>query len=123
MGGWEVCYLGSFNECPPIIYSPILLSSLLIYLQSMITLDEKIAHLEACLSEGGLSYADSFKSDIAMFLGEFDRSNAKLHFLERLNTEEQISEWVNRLTSRIVLKYDEESEQLSEFIYDVVENG
>jgi hypothetical protein len=86
----------------------------------MLTLNEKISHLETCLSEGGLSYADSFKSDIAMFFGEFDKSNAKLHFLERLTSEEQISEWVNRLTSRIVLKYDEESEQLSEFIYDYI---
>ena len=84
----------------------------------MITLDEKISHLETCLSEGGMSYADSFKTDIAIFLGDFDTGNAKLHFLERLNTEEQISEWVNKLTSRIVLKYEEESEQLSEFIYD-----
>ena len=85
----------------------------------MITKAEKIAHLETCLREGG-SYADSFKADIAIFLGEFNAFNPKLDFLEGLTSEEQISEWVNRLTSRIVMKFDEESEQLGELVYEYI---
>jgi hypothetical protein len=88
----------------------------------MITKAEKIAHLETCLREGG-SYADSFKADIAIVLGDFDTTNTHLDFLDGLMSKEQISEWVNRLTSRIVMKFDEESEQLGEFVYDYITNG
>lgn len=89
----------------------------------MITKSEKIAHLETCLSEVGESYADSFKTDIAIVLGEFNVFNPNLHFLDGLTSKEQITEWVNRLTSRIVMKFDEEREQLGEFIQDYVANG
>ena len=86
----------------------------------MITKAEKIAHLETCLSDVGESYADSFKADIAIVLGEFNPSNTMLDFLDGLTSGEQITEWVNRLTSRIVMKFDEESEQLGEFIQDYI---
>ena len=88
----------------------------------MITKAEKIAHLETCLHDGG-SYADRFKADIAIVLGDFDTTNTQLEFLDGLTSKEQISEWVNRLTSRIVMKFDEESEQLGEFIQDYMVNG
>jgi hypothetical protein len=89
----------------------------------MLTKAEKIATLETCLSDVGESYADSFKADIAIVLGEFNPSNPNLDFLEGLTSEEQIIEWVNRLTSRIVMKFDEESEQLSDFIHEYVGSG
>lgn len=122
MGGWEE-YINLRASSPPVNHTCLSSCHLHEPRPSMITKDEKISHLETCLSEGGLSYADSFRADIAIFLGDFDTSNTKLHFLERLTSEEQISEWVNRLTSRIVMKFDEESEQLGEFIYDYVANG
>jgi hypothetical protein len=89
----------------------------------MITKAEKIAHLETCLCDVGESYADSFKTDIVIVLGEFSPSNPMLDFLDGLTSQEQITEWVNRLTSRIVMKFDEDSEQLGEFIQDYVANG
>jgi len=88
----------------------------------MITKAEKIAHLETCLHDGG-SYADRFKADIAIVLGDFDTTNTQLDFLDGLTSKEQISDWVNRLTSRIVMKFDEESEQLSDFIHEYVGSG
>jgi len=86
----------------------------------MIPMNEKISYLEACLREGGMSYADSFKADIAIALGEFTEDNPTLAFLERLTSEQDITDWVNRLTSRIVMKFDEESEQLGEFVHEYI---
>jgi hypothetical protein len=89
----------------------------------MMPLDEKISYLEQCLNDGGPSYADSFKADIALALGDFEAGNPNLRFLDRLTTEREISDWVNALTSRIVLKHDEEDEPMSEFVREYVGGG
>ena len=84
---------------------------------------EKISFLEKYLNEIQDNYADSFKTDISIYIGEFDLQNSNLIFLNHLSTREEIENWVNKLTSRIVLKYNEESEQLNDFIFDYIELG
>jgi hypothetical protein len=84
---------------------------------------EKIKHLEYCLTTSNNSYADSFKNDILIFIGEFNLENRLLIFIKKLNSKEDIVKWIDKLTSRIVLKYDEETEQLSDFIYDYITLG
>ncbi len=83
----------------------------------MLTLTQKIQILKKCLLSLETNYSDSFKDDIIMFFNEFREDNKDLNFLNSLNTEEQIIDWVNRLTSKIVLKFDEENDQLSDFIF------
>lgn len=83
----------------------------------MLSLVNKITILEKCLSHNDDNYADSFKSDISIFLGDFDNKNSNLTFLKNLSSGEEIEDWVNKLTSRIVLKFKEGEEQLSDFIF------
>ena len=80
--------------------------------------ESKVAYLEECLNDISSTYADSFKTDIAIFIGEFNGENPRLQFLHKLTTEAEIAEWVSHLTSRIVLKYDEEREQLGDLIHE-----
>jgi hypothetical protein len=54
---------------------------------------------------------------------EFEESNSLLSFLHELQTFEAIETWVGQLTSRIVMKFDEESEDIHDFIYDYIELG
>lgn len=86
----------------------------------MLNHDSKISFLENCLIQAADNYADSFKTDIALFLGDFTNHNPRLNFLNKLSTEEEIVIWVNHLTSRIVLKFDDESEQLNDFIHEYI---
>lgn len=86
----------------------------------MMHLETKMAYLEECLDDISSTYADSSKTDIAIFLGEFNRENARLYFLHKLTTEAEIAQWVSNLTSSIVLKFDEESEQLGDFIHEYI---
>lgn len=89
----------------------------------MLSLVEKISYLESCLNEIQDNYADSFKTDISIYFGNFDLQNSNLIFLNNLSSKEEIENWVNKLTSRIVLKYNEESEELNDFIFDYIELG
>lgn len=89
----------------------------------MLDINEKIEYLGNYLSDTPHNYADSFKVDILFRLEPLEIPNPSLGFLDQLESFEEIESWVNRLTSRIVLKFDEESEQISEFIDDYVENG
>ena len=89
----------------------------------MLTFADKISYLESYLFQNGDNYADSFKEDIAMVLGDFETQNTTLKFLEKLSSKEEITSWVVKLTSRLVLKFDEDSEQLSDFIYDYIALG
>jgi len=52
-----------------------------------------------------------------MFFSEFEEYNQSLSFLNFLNSEDEIIDWVNSLTSKIVMKFDEENDQLSDFIF------
>ena len=89
----------------------------------MITLEEKISHLESFLSQPEINYSDSFKTDILFFIDDFNVSNTLLSFLNNFKTYIEIEDWVDKLTSRIVLKFEEENEQLQDFIYDYIKNG
>ncbi|SNS40354.1 hypothetical protein SAMN06295967_1093 [Belliella buryatensis] len=84
---------------------------------------EKITYLKAYLDKPEESYAESFKWEIGMILGDFDESNPNLRFLENLSDEAAINAFVDRLTSRIVMKYDPEWESLGDFFWDYVANG
>jgi hypothetical protein len=53
----------------------------------------------------------------------FEESNPLLFFLNDLETFEAIEAWVTRLTSRIVMKYDEVFEPINDFIYDFIVLG
>ncbi|MGB6268069.1 MAG: hypothetical protein WBF67_03585 [Olleya sp.] len=87
------------------------------------TLEEKIINLNEQLKNTGENYAESFKTDVYFLIGEFDLSNPILSFLNSLESEEEITNWINKLTSRIVLKFDEETETINDFIYDYIELG
>jgi hypothetical protein len=57
------------------------------------------------------------------FIDAFDESNSLLSFLHTLENFEAIEAWVDRLTSQIVMKFDEEFEDIHDFIYDYIELG
>lgn len=66
------------------------------------------------------NYADSFKTDILFYFNEFidiKNSDIRLNFLQNLNSEEDIHDWIDRLTSKIVMKYNKDEMELSDFIY------
>lgn len=83
----------------------------------MLNFTDKISILENYLLQINDNYADSFKTDIAFFLGEFETQNSKLNFLNNLSSNTEIENWVNNLSSKIVLKFNEDEEQLSDFIF------
>lgn len=84
----------------------------------MLNLEDKIEILTIYISDIKDSYADSFKTDIAFYFNEFeDLQNDDLKFLNKLNSKEDIHQWVDNLTSKIVMKYNEDEEQLSDFIF------
>ncbi|MCC5946214.1 MAG: hypothetical protein JJT94_14885 [Bernardetiaceae bacterium] len=84
---------------------------------------EKISYLEEYLDRDIESYADTFKGDILNYLGNFEIENPNFKFLSNLSSKAEIQAWVSKLSSRIILKHDEEFEQLSDFIFDYIENG
>ncbi|HMV13970.1 MAG TPA: hypothetical protein PKK18_07785 [Chitinophagales bacterium] len=83
----------------------------------MLNFADKISILENYLLQINDNYADSFKTDIALFLGEFDNKNSNLNFLNNLSSKIEIENWINNLISKIVLKFNEDEEQLSDFIF------
>jgi len=89
----------------------------------MLTLNEKIQHLENYLSQPNKNYADSFKEDIVMFIDDFTGQNKILSFLNNIHSLEEIEIWVDNLCSRIVLKFDSEGEEINDFIYDYIQFG
>lgn len=86
----------------------------------MLNFYQKIKFLESYLSNIGTSYTDGFKTDILFFFDDFNISNPRFNFLHNFKTESEISEWVDSLISQIVLKFDNEHEQLSDFIFEYI---
>ncbi|MDO8317150.1 MAG: hypothetical protein Q7T12_06480 [Flavobacterium sp.] len=85
---------------------------------------EKIEYLEQLLNQTEENYADTFKADITMFFDDnFSKVNSQLLFLDNLNSEQEIEIWVDKLTSRFVMKFDSEFETENDFIYNYLENG
>ena len=88
------------------------------------TLLKKIEYLEQLLNQTEENYADTFKADITMFFYDnFSEENSQLLFLDNLNSKLEIENWVDKLTSRFVMKFDSEFETENDFIYNYLENG
>jgi hypothetical protein len=88
------------------------------------TLSEKIEYLKQLLNQLEENYADTFKADITMFFDDdFSKENSQLLFLENLNSKQEIENWIEKLTSRFVMKFDSKFETENDFIYDYLENG
>ncbi len=89
------------------------------------TLAKKTKILENYLSESPTNFRDTFKTDIYLFFNEdFTTENPLLNFLDVFESKEDILSWVDKVTSQIVLKFDENEEELGDFIWDhiAVEN-
>ncbi|TDE45521.1 hypothetical protein E0I26_06105 [Flavobacterium rhamnosiphilum] len=88
------------------------------------TLLEKIEYLEQLLNQTEENFADTFKADIIMYFDDdFSEENSQLLFLDNLNSKKEIENWIEKLTSRFVMKLDSEFETENDFIYDYLENG
>nr|WP_321221628.1 hypothetical protein [uncultured Psychroserpens sp.] len=87
------------------------------------TLNEKIIIFEKQLTVIGDNYAESLKADFYILIGNFNSSNQSLGFLTDLNSKEEIITWIEKLTSRIVMKFDKETESINDFIFDYIELG
>jgi hypothetical protein len=88
------------------------------------TLSEKTEYLKQLLNQREENYADTFKADITMFFDDdFSKENSQLLFLENLNSKQEIENWIEKLTSRFVMKFDSKFETENDFIYDYLENG
>ena len=83
----------------------------------MLNFDDKISYLKDFLLQNEGNYSDSFKTDISLYLGDFEPNNSNLNFLEKLISKEEIIFCINNLTSKIVLKFNEDEENLSDFIF------
>ena len=86
----------------------------------MLSFNQKIDILKTFLFDIKDNYADSFKTDILFYFDEFENiqeNDIKLEFLRELNSKEEIQNWLNSLTSNIVLKYNSSEMQLSDFIF------
>lgn len=88
----------------------------------MMHLKEKIKILESVLLQKN-NYADSFKADIVMYFDDdFTVTNKQFHFLNLLQSQKEIQNWVDILTSRFVMKFDSESETENDFIYNYLQD-
>jgi hypothetical protein len=84
----------------------------------MLNFAEKIEILKEYLSEIKDNYADSFKTDIMLYFNDFKDVNSEdFKFLSELKSKEDIYKWIDKLTSKIVMKFNEDEEQLSDFIF------
>ena len=89
----------------------------------MLTFEEKISFLENYLIEKDVNNSDSISDDILIFFDEFNSENERLNFLKKIFSFKEIEIWIEKLISRISLKFDSESEQINDFIYDFLELG
>ena len=86
----------------------------------MLSLDQKIEILKAYLFHIDDNYANSFKTDILFYFNEFENTEDNkglFDFLNELNSKDEIHNSIDRLTSKIVMKFNEDEEQLSDFIF------
>lgn len=87
----------------------------------MLSKIDKIKMLDQILDENDGCYADSFKTDILFRIGDLEIGNANLNFLDNLKTKIEIENWVNKITSRIVMREDDDT--VENIIDDYLENG
>lgn len=84
----------------------------------MLTFEEKIAFLIENLNKEPENYADTFKTDIFFFIGEFSTKNSFLKFLHPLEKQIDIQNFVNFLTGKIVM--NEHQADISDIISDFI---
>lgn len=89
----------------------------------MLSFTDKMSYLENYLTKSQCNYADIYRTDILIYLGGFEQHNDNLKLLNRLKTTEEIEYFIDKLTSRIIMKYDQENEELGDFIFDFITNG
>ena len=82
---------------------------------------DKIKLLDKILDKNDGCYADSFKTDLLFRLGELENKNPLLNFLENFKTKSEIENWVNKITSRIVMREDDDT--VENIFDDYLENG
>ena len=81
--------------------------------------ENKIRSLKTYLYRESTNYRDTFKNDIIYYLNDdFNPKNPLLLFLNELNNENEIISFIDSLNSSIVLKFDDEHEQISDFIHE-----
>lgn len=81
------------------------------------TLPQKILHLQQILLQPEENYADSFKADIIMYFNDdFSAANNQFEFLNHLNSQQDIQNWVALVTSKFVLKFNPDEESENDFI-------
>jgi len=86
------------------------------------THSEKIQVLENYLTREPENYRDSFKTDLYLFFNEdFSDCNPLLAFLDSFNEHSEIENWVDLVISQIVLKFDDEFEQIGDFIGEFIQ--
>lgn len=88
------------------------------------TLKSKIEILKRQLNQIENDYVDSFKAHIIMYFDEdFSEENEELSFLNKLNSKLEIENFINKLISRFVMKFDADGESENDFIHDYLING
>ena len=56
------------------------------------------------------------------FDDDFSEENSQLQFLDNLSSKQEIENWIEKLTSRFVIKFNSGFETENDFIYDYLEN-
>lgn len=84
-------------------------------------LNQKLTILERILGELSTNYAESFKTDIQFQLEGYRPEQLAEMFLTKCANEDDIRNWVDKLTSRIVMHEDDED--VNEIIQDYILNG
>lgn len=84
----------------------------------MMNLNRKLLILKNILHEVPVNYADSFKEDIRLRLEGYGPERLEELFLCVLHDDESIRNWVDKLTSRIVMHEDEGD--VNEIIQDYI---
>ena len=89
----------------------------------MVNIQDKIIYFENSLNKTEGNYYDSFKEDILIYIDNFCIKNERLKFLNNFVSFIEIDNWLEKLLSRMVLKFDQDNEQINDFIYDFIVNG
>lgn len=84
----------------------------------MLSSAQKLEILNGILSKPGNSYADSFYNDITYCIESLDSSTMENQILQKINNHQECSEWLQKLTSRIVLHEHEDG--INEIIFDYI---
>lgn len=86
--------------------------------------EEKITFLKNYLSVKPENHRDTFKSNVIYYFNDdFKKENTLLLFLKKLDNESEIISFIDSLNSSIILKFDEEDEQIGDFIHEYILQG